>query len=113
MASAQAVVERLSQDGPALQERLNQRAETLVDRLSIWLREHRAPVSIARFGSMFRFTGAPAMTLLAHHLAMRGIYTQENMLFFVSVAHSDGDLIALEQAVKDSVLAMRNGGYFV
>ena len=112
MAGAQAVVERFSQDGPALQERLNQRAETLVDRLSIWLREHRMPVSIARFGSMFRFIGSPQMTLLVHHLAMRGIYTQENMLFFVSVAHSDNELLALEEAVKDSLLAMRKGGYF-
>ena len=112
MASAQAVVERLSREGPALQERLNQRAETLVDRLSIWIREHRMPISIARFGSMFRFMGSPQMTLLTHHLAMRGIYTQENMLFFVSVAHSDNDLLALEDAVKDSLLTMRKGGYF-
>jgi glutamate-1-semialdehyde aminotransferase len=112
MASAQAVVERLSQAGPALQERLNQRAETLVDRLSIWLREHRTPVSIARFGSMFRFTCAPPMTLLVPHLAMRGVYTAENMLFFVSAAHGDDDLLALEAAVKDSLIAMRQGGYF-
>jgi glutamate-1-semialdehyde aminotransferase len=111
MACAQAVTERFSQEGPALQERLNKRAETLVDRLSIWLREHRMPISIARFGSMFRFTGVPPMTLLIPHLAMRGIYTAENMLFFVSTAHHDNDLIALEEAVKDSLRAMRQGGY--
>ncbi len=111
MACAQAVAERFSQEGPALQERLNKRAETLVDRLSTWLREHRMPISIARFGSMFRFIGAPPMTLLIPHLAMRGIYTAENMLFFVSVAHRDNDLIALEEAVKDSLRAMRQGGY--
>jgi glutamate-1-semialdehyde aminotransferase len=116
VACAQAVVERFSQDGPALQERLNQRAEAIVDRLTIWLREHRMPVSIVRFGSMFRFIGTPQMTpqmtLLIPHLAMRGIYTQENMLFFVSVAHSDSDLLALEEAVKDSLVTMRKGGYF-
>jgi len=71
------------------------------------------PISIPRFGSMFRFMGAPHMTLLTHHLAMRGIYTQENMLFFVSVAHSDNELLVLEEAVKDSLLTMRKGGYFV
>ncbi len=112
VACAQAVVERLWQEGPALQERLNQRAETLVDRLSIWLREHRMPISIVRFGSLFRFLGSPQMTLLVAHLAMRGIYTQENMLFFVSAAHSDSDLLALEEAVKDSLITMRKGGYF-
>jgi len=112
VACAQAVVERFSQEGPALQQRLNQRAESLVDRLSIWLREHRMPVSIVRFGSMFRFLGSPQLTLLAFHLAMRGIYVAENMLFFVSVAHSDNDLLALEEAVQDSLITMRKGGYF-
>jgi glutamate-1-semialdehyde aminotransferase len=111
MACTQAVVERFSQEGPALQERLNQRAEALVDRLSSWLREHRMPVSIARFGSMFRFVGPLPTTLLIPHLRMRGIYTFEGMLFFVSVAHDDNDLVALEEAVKDSLLAMRQGGY--
>jgi len=112
IACTQAMVDRLWQEGPALQDRLNKRAETLVDRLSIWLREHRVPISIARFGSMFRFTCAPPMTLLVPHLAMRGIYTAENMLFFVSAAHADDDLLALEAAVKDSLIDMRQGGYF-
>jgi len=111
MAATEAVVERFVADGPALQDGLNHRAEVLVDRLSIWLREHRMPVSIARFGSMFRFVGALPTTLLIPHLAMRGVYTWEGMVFFVSVAHSDQDLIALEDAVKDSLLAMRQGGY--
>ncbi|HMG55260.1 MAG TPA: aminotransferase class III-fold pyridoxal phosphate-dependent enzyme [Kofleriaceae bacterium] len=111
MACAEAVVERFWRDGPALQERLNQRAEALVDRLSIWLREHGTPISIARIGSMFRFIGPPPMTLLIPHLATRGIYTAENMLFFISVAHHDNDLVALEEAVKDSLRAMRQGGY--
>jgi len=70
------------------------------------------PISIARFGSMFRFTSAPLMTLLVPHLAVRGIYTAENMLFFVSTAHDDHDLLALEEAVKDSLITMRQGGYF-
>jgi len=55
---------------------------------------------------------SPQMSMLVFHLAMRGIYVAENMLFFVSVAHSDGDMVALEDAVKDSLLAMRKGGYF-
>jgi glutamate-1-semialdehyde aminotransferase len=112
VACAEAVVERFSQEGPALQQRLNQRAESLVDRLSIWLREHRMPVSVARFGSMFRFMGSPQMALLAFHLALRGIYVAENMLFFISAAHSDHDLLALEEAVQDSLITMRKGGYF-
>jgi glutamate-1-semialdehyde aminotransferase len=46
------------------------------------------------------------------HLAMRGIYTAENMLFFISAAHDDDDLLAFDAAVKDSLIDMRQGGYF-
>jgi hypothetical protein len=35
------------------------------------------------------------------------------MLFIVSVAHTDSELLALEEAVKDSLVTMRAGGYFV
>jgi glutamate-1-semialdehyde aminotransferase len=111
MATTEAIVNRFNQEGPALQERLNHRAEVLVDRLSAWLRENAMPVTIARFGSMFRFVGALPTTLLIPHLVMRGIFTWEGMVFFVSVAHSDQDLRALEEAVKDSLLTMRQGGY--
>jgi len=111
MATTQAVARRFQQEGPQLQQRLNERAAALVDRLGGWLREQRIPVEIARFGSMFRFMGPLPTTLLIPHLAMRGIYTWEGMVFFVSVAHEDRDLEALEEAVKDSFLSMRRGGY--
>lgn len=111
MAATEAVVQRFTSEGPALQERLNQRAESLVQRLSGWLREHRMPISIARFGSMFRFVGPLPTTMLIPHLVMRGVFTWEGMVFFVSVAHTDQDLAKLEAAVQDSLLAMRRGGY--
>ncbi|MEX1366263.1 MAG: aminotransferase class III-fold pyridoxal phosphate-dependent enzyme, partial [Nannocystaceae bacterium] len=111
MATTQAVAQRFVQEGPQLQERLNARAEALVSRLGAWLVEHQMPLEIARFGSMFRFVGPLPTTLLIPHLAMRGIYTWEGMVFFVSVAHDDRDLQALEDGVKDSLLTMRRGGY--
>ncbi len=113
MATCEAVVERFEQEGPGLQEGLNERATSLVDRLNGWLTEHEMPVSVVRFGSMFRFVGPLETTLLIPHLALRGVYTWEGMVFFVSVAHSDDDLAHLETSVQQSLLAMRDGGYLV
>ncbi len=111
MAATRAVVQHLLEQGPALQQRLTDKAAALDERLSAWLTEQRIPVRIARFGSMFRFESAPHLALLIQHLHLRGVYTWEGMVFFVSTAHTDADMDRLEVAVKDSLLAMRRGGY--
>lgn len=111
MATTEAIVDRFVQEGPQLQQGLNAKAEVIVDDLNAWLKNENMPVSIVRFGSMFRFVGPLPTTLLIPHLAMRGVYTWEGMVFFVSAAHSDDDLSQLVDGVKDSLTQMRKGGY--
>ncbi|HTE55649.1 MAG TPA: aminotransferase class III-fold pyridoxal phosphate-dependent enzyme [Kofleriaceae bacterium] len=111
MAATQAVVNHLLEKGNRLQEGLTEKARALDERLGAWLVANRMPVRIARFGSMFRFESAPHLTLLIQHLHMRGIYTWEGMVFFISTAHTDASVERLEEAVKDSLLTMRRGGY--
>ncbi|AUX33972.1 MULTISPECIES: aspartate aminotransferase family protein [Sorangium] len=111
MAAAHAVVRRLDAEGNGLQEGLNQRTARLVERLSGWLTEQAMPVRVERCGSMFRFMLSPPMWILIPHLRMRGAYAFDGMTFFVSTAHSDADLERLEDAVKDSLLTMRAGGF--
>ncbi|WP_394847044.1 aminotransferase class III-fold pyridoxal phosphate-dependent enzyme [Pendulispora brunnea] len=113
MATTKAMVERLTAEGPALQEGLNRRAAALTDGLGAWLETEGFPIRIARYGSMFKFVMPPHATLLIQHLHMRGIFTWEGMVFFLSPAHSDADLASFEDAVKDSLLTMRKGGYLV
>lgn len=111
MATCEAIVNHFEREGPGLQQGLNERAAALVDRLNGWLQRNSMPISVVRFGSMFRFVGPLPTTLLIPHLAMHGVYTWEGMVFFVSVAHSDDDLQKLERAVHESLSAMRDGGY--
>ncbi len=111
MAAAHAVTERLRRAGPALQEDLNARAAALAGRLSTWLEGQAMPVRIERFGSLFRFAAPPPLWLLLPHLRLRGVYTFDGGACFLSTAHSDADLAAVEEAVKDSLLEMRAGGY--
>ncbi|WP_394846948.1 aminotransferase class III-fold pyridoxal phosphate-dependent enzyme [Pendulispora brunnea] len=113
MATAKAMIGRLRFEGNALQEGLNRRTSTFTERLGAWLERESFPVRIARYGSMFRFILPPHGALLVQHLHMRGIYTWEGMLFFVSPAHSEADLQLFEDAVKDSLLTMRRAGYLV
>ena len=51
------------------------------------------------------------MWIVLPHLRMRGVYAFDGMTFFLSTAHGDADLGLLEDAVKDSLLTMRSGGF--
>lgn len=111
MATTEAVVDRFMEEGPGLQHSLNAKAEAVVEELNEWLEAEEMPLSAVRFGSMFRFVGELPTTLLIPHLAMRGLFTWEGMVFFVSAAHSDDELGLLVEGVKDSLTQMRRGGY--
>lgn len=111
MAAADAVTQRLQEGGRSLQDGLNERCARLVEGLNGWLAEQALPVRIERCGSLFRFMAAPQMWLLLPHLRLRGIYAFDGMGFFLSTAHSDADLACFADAVKDSLLAMRSGGF--
>ena len=111
MAAAAAVTERLMKAGNGLQEGLNARTAALMTRINEWLVTRDYPVRIEYFGSMFRLMFAPALWILLPHLRMRGVYTFDGANSFLSTAHGDAELALLEDAVKDSLEAMRSGGY--
>ncbi|WP_394829466.1 aminotransferase class III-fold pyridoxal phosphate-dependent enzyme [Pendulispora albinea] len=111
MAAMRAVIGRLKTTGTSLQEEQNRRTGALTHRLAAWLERESFPIRVARYGSMFTFVMPPLATLLVQHLHLRGIYTWEGWVFFVSPAHSDAHLQALEEAVRDSLSTMRREGY--
>jgi glutamate-1-semialdehyde aminotransferase len=111
MAAAHAVAARLQQEGPGLQEDLNDRTTKLASRLNRWLEERSMPTRVEHFGSMFRLALSPEMWILLAHLRMRGVYTFDGGAFFLSTAHGDAEIGLLEDAVKDSLLTMRSGGF--
>lgn len=52
------------------------------------------------------------MELLFHHLLVKGVYVWEWRNFFLSTAHSDGDVEFVADAVRSSLRDMRRGGFF-
>ncbi|MFC9846629.1 MupA/Atu3671 family FMN-dependent luciferase-like monooxygenase [Streptomyces sp. NPDC060223] len=111
MAAAKAVLTHLTAEGPGLQERLNARTDALATDLNAFFGAEEFPLELRHFGSMFRFTARADMELLYQHLLLRGIYVWEWRSFYLSTAHTDNDIERVSDAVKDSLRALRQGGF--
>ena len=111
MAAAHATLQRIKSEGPALQETLNRRTAELADTLNAYFESDEVPIRVVRFGSLFRFHFAGNMDVFFYHLLDRGIYIWEGRNCFLSTAHSEADLGRVVQAVKESVVEMRAGGF--
>ncbi|MFF2041043.1 MupA/Atu3671 family FMN-dependent luciferase-like monooxygenase [Kitasatospora sp. NPDC058170] len=111
MAACRAVLRHFKEQGPGLQERLNARTGELAATLNGFFAEEEFPLSLAHFGSLFRFEPRADMELLFHHLLVKGVYVWEWRNFFLSTAHSDGDVEFVIDAVRDSLRDMRRGGF--
>jgi amino acid adenylation domain-containing protein/non-ribosomal peptide synthase protein (TIGR01720 family) len=114
MAAARAVLRRLHDGGPRLQQDLNRRTEEMAGALNGWLTEERTGIRVAHFGSLFRFTLPAALrhgALFYFHLLDRGVFTWEGRTCFLSTAHDGADVARFIAAVQASVLALRDGGF--
>lgn len=100
MAVAAAVLAFIEEQGPALQERLNRRTEAFVEPLNAYFAAHGIAVSIARLGSLFRFSGQGNMDPFYFTLIANGVYVWEGRSCFLSTAHTDDDLAVAANAVK-------------
>ncbi|RAA09406.1 non-ribosomal peptide synthetase, partial [Ralstonia pseudosolanacearum] len=113
LVAARAVLQRLAQEGPALQETLNARTAELVRRLNGVFADARVPVRAVHCGSSFRLLEAsPSIDLLYYHLLAGGLYIWEGRGMFLSTAHSDADVDRVVEIFADSVRAMLDGGFF-
>jgi amino acid adenylation domain-containing protein len=111
MATSLATLEQIKQQGPALQERLNQRTTYLVETLNDYFEKQEMPIRLAQFSSLFRFTYSSNLDLLYYHLLEKGIYVWEGRNCFLSTAHTDEDIKYIIKAVKESVNELRQGGF--
>jgi glutamate-1-semialdehyde 2,1-aminomutase len=122
MAAAHAVLKYLKQQGPTLQETLNQRTQQLIETLNTYFNEEGLPIQLANFGSVFNtvsssFSGpvkqaeenrstSVSMDLLSYHLIHKGIFIQGSG-GILSTAHTLNDLEKVTYAIKESVQDLR------
>ncbi|HEV7589821.1 MAG TPA: amino acid adenylation domain-containing protein, partial [Longimicrobium sp.] len=114
LAAAHAVLVHLKEQGQALYDGLHARADRLVAALRAVLEEEGAPIQVVHAHSYFRFVFRPEdqfIDLLFYHMLERGIYVWEGRGCFVSTAHTDADCAAMVQALRESIHALREGGF--
>jgi iturin family lipopeptide synthetase A len=110
MAAARAVLSRLTEQSPRLQQDLNARTDRLVGTLNAYFAEEEYPVRLGHVGSQFRFEHHADLELFYHHLLLKGVYVWEWRNFFLSTAHTDDDVDLVIDAVRASLREMRDGG---
>ena len=111
MAAAEAVLARLKEAGPALQERLNARTASLAATLNAFFQSAGAPMQVVHFGSLFRFVLRGDLELFFYHMIEHGVYIWEGRNCFLSTAHTDADVERIIQAVQASVAELQRGGF--
>lgn len=115
LAAANAVLDHMREEGPALQERVNARTERMVRALNAFLEAEAVAMRVTHFGSQFRFEaigdGAFEMEVFFYLLTFKGFYTWEQRICCVSTEHTDADLTCFVEAVREAVAEMRAGGF--
>lgn len=117
MAAADAVLNRLLEEGPALQQALNEKCAAMCTRINVVLEREGLPIRALHFGSLFRFDPiarvAPVdQNLFTYHLRDNGVMVSEVGNNFLSTAHTQEDIDHIVTAVENSVAAMKSGGYW-
>ena len=114
--AANEVLKKVKAEGPQLQKRLTDRTTHLVESLNTFFEQQQFPIRVAQFASQFRFMFPPDLEyadMLYFHMLDRGVFTRgwgDNC--FLSTAHSDEDIEYVINAIQESCLEIRSGGFF-
>ena len=110
LAAADAVLDELAARGPTLQISLNQKTENFVASLNRIFEEEEAPIRANHFASFFRFSFDANLDAFFYELLSRGVYIWEGRTCFLSTAHHEPDLAHVLDAIRASIIALRQGG---
>jgi hypothetical protein len=114
MAAAKAVLDHLIERGPALQEHLSARTETLVAALNELFFSEGVDLQVNRCASLWYFSHGESFkyySLMFHFLRDQGLHIWEGRPCFMSTAHTEEDLARLMAAFRQALSAMREGGF--
>ncbi len=115
LAAAAAVLRHLKEQGPGLQEALNQRTARFARRLNEYFVRVGAPLRIEHFSSFFLLCFESCQefsSLFYFQLRDQGIHVTEGRAAFFSTAHSDQDIELVARGFEESVRQMQAGGFF-
>jgi amino acid adenylation domain-containing protein len=112
--AAKAVLEHIRAQGPGWQADLARKAERLCRKLNRLFERFAYSSQAETFGSVLYFPVPKEerfASLLFYYLRLHGIHIQEGFPCFLSAAHSEADLEAIEKAFSQSLAAMQAAGF--
>ncbi len=113
--AAHAIFKFYKEDNNALQERLAERTDNLVNRLNVVFQQYNVPIEAKNFTSLFRFRAlneAAYLDIFYYKLLDYGIFTWEGRTCFLSDAHQDEDIEKIVEATKMTVKDMVVAGFY-
>jgi amino acid adenylation domain-containing protein len=115
VAAIKAVLKHFKEEGPALQQRLNEKTAGMVKKINECFEQNNVPSRLEHFGSIFYF-GFPSeerfTSLFYYFLRAKGIHILEGFPCFLTTAHSDADIERIISAFNESVADMQKAGFF-
>ncbi|MET0284184.1 MAG: aminotransferase class III-fold pyridoxal phosphate-dependent enzyme, partial [Polyangiales bacterium] len=108
-------LEHMKAEGPALQERINDKTAAMVKQLNDFFRAVNAPLEIRSFASLwktFYTEPQPYGELLFCYLRDLGLHIWDGFPCFLTLAHQDADIAFIVSAFTTAVREMQSGGFF-
>jgi amino acid adenylation domain-containing protein len=115
LAAARAALAWVKQQGPALQQGLNERTTGLIDRLNAVFKARKAPLSAVGYSSLWRIRvdeDQPCASLFWYRLRYEGLHVYEQFNCFLSVAHGEEEVARIVASVTAAVDALMDAGVF-
>ena len=117
-----AVLERIQDEGEELQDSLTEKTENFAKEINTFFDNENVPIQMVNFGSLFRFVMSNnysyvyqplEMDLFHAQLTKKGVFTWEGRTCYFSTAHDEEVLSKLIEKIQESVLEMKEGGFFL
>ncbi|MGB9492418.1 MAG: aminotransferase class III-fold pyridoxal phosphate-dependent enzyme, partial [Terriglobales bacterium] len=115
LAAVKAVLDHFEQQGPSLQQGLNERTTKLAGRLNELFEREQVPTRVEHFASIFYFAFPSEerfASLFYYFLRAKGVHVLEGFPCFLTTTHTDADIEKVFAAFKESVADMQNAGFF-
>jgi glutamate-1-semialdehyde aminotransferase len=113
LAAARAALDYLQRESPGVQERVNAMTGRLADELTALFARLDAPFRVAACSSWFTLhcpEDVPHGGLIYFWLRAKGVHLYEGRVAFLTVAHTEEDLVFVRRAFEESILEMRAAG---
>lgn len=121
MVAAKATLEEIVKQKDFLYTQLNEKSEKFFRQVDELFKYFKVPLSIARFGSFFRFAQSGNLSfthqpleldLFFFHLILGGVYVWEGKTCFISTAHGEKELNQIVVVIKEAVSELTSAGFW-